>query len=49
VGDNYYVDAVGARGVGMRYLIVNRFGTLGVEEIREPVLIHDVSDVISRL
>ncbi len=49
VGDNYYVDAVGARGVGMRCLIVNRFGTLGVEEIQEPILIHDVSEVIGRL
>jgi len=49
VGDNYYVDAVGARGVGMPYLIVNRFGSLGVEEIQEPILIQDVSEVIGRM
>ncbi len=49
VGDNYYVDAVGARRVGMRCLIVNRFGSLGVEEISEPILIRDVSEVASHL
>ncbi len=49
VGDNYYVDAVGARRVGMRCLIVNRFGTLGVEEIHEPILIRDVTEVVGRL
>jgi len=33
IGDNYYVDAVGSRAAGMKALIVNRFGLLGVEEI----------------
>ena len=46
VGDNYYADAVGARGVGMRALIVNRFGRLGVEEIADQVFIRDVSEVV---
>jgi putative hydrolase of the HAD superfamily len=46
VGDNYYADAVGARGVGMRALIVNRFGRLGVEEIADQLFIRDVSEVV---
>ncbi|MBN1836848.1 MAG: HAD-IA family hydrolase, partial [Spirochaetales bacterium] len=33
VGDNYYDDALGARKVGMRPLIINRYGRLGIEEI----------------
>lgn len=45
VGDNYYVDAVGARAVGMASLIINRFGSLGVEEIRGQTMIRGVSEV----
>jgi putative hydrolase of the HAD superfamily len=45
VGDNYYDDAVGARGVGMGALVVNRFGTLGVEEIADVPIIPDISQV----
>ena len=41
VGDNFYDDALGSRKVGMPALILNRFGTLGVEEIRDcPVIPH---------
>ena len=41
VGDNYYVDTVGARAAGMASLVVNRFGRLGVEEITDaPVIAH---------
>jgi putative hydrolase of the HAD superfamily len=49
VGDNYYVDTVGARGAGMQCLIVNRFGTLGVEEIRDQLFIPDVSRIVDHL
>ena len=49
VGDNYYVDALGARRAGMNCLIVNRFGRLGVEEIAEPLIICDVSEVAGYL
>jgi putative hydrolase of the HAD superfamily len=49
VGDNFYVDAVGARGAGMKCLIVNRFGRVGVEEIAEPIIIGDVSEVAGYL
>lgn len=41
VGDNYYVDTVGARAAGMESIVVNRFGRLGVEEIADaPVVAH---------
>jgi len=41
IGDNYYDDALGSRKVGMQALIVNRFGTLGVEEVEDcPVTAH---------
>jgi putative hydrolase of the HAD superfamily len=45
VGDNYYVDAVGARAVGMDCLIINRFGGLGVEELEGQAILRDVSEV----
>ena len=45
VGDNYYVDAVGARGAGMESVIVNRFGRLGVEEIDDAPIVAHVGEV----
>jgi putative hydrolase of the HAD superfamily len=49
VGDNYYDDAVGAEAVGMRSLIVNRFGSLGVEELTGCRIIADISGILSYL
>ena len=41
IGDNFYDDAIGSRKVGMPAVILNRFGTLGVEEIEDcPVIPH---------
>lgn len=41
VGDNYYDDALGSRKKGMPAVIINRFGTLGIEEIKDfPVIPH---------
>ena len=45
MGDNYYVDAVGARGAGMESVIVNRFGRLGVEEIADAPIVAHVGEV----
>jgi putative hydrolase of the HAD superfamily len=45
VGDNYYIDTVGARGAGMESLIVNRFGRLGVEEIVDAPIVANVGEV----
>lgn len=45
IGDNYYDDAVGSQKVGMPALIINRFGNLGVEEIRDCPIISDISEI----
>ncbi len=47
VGDNYYDDCLGSRKVGMDALIINRFGSLGVEEIDDCHLIHRLSDIFN--
>jgi putative hydrolase of the HAD superfamily len=49
VGDNYYDDAVGARKVGMRPLIINRFGRLGVEEITDCPILSSLEEVFAHL
>jgi len=46
VGDNYYDDVIGSRKVGMHSLVINRFGSLGVEEITHPV-IRNVSEIFN--
>ena len=46
VGDNYYDDALGSRKVGMEPYIINRFGTLGVEEINDCQIINHVADIL---
>ncbi|MFD0589147.1 HAD family hydrolase [Paenibacillus sp. GCM10027627] len=33
VGDNYYDDVLGSAGVGMEAVLINRFGTYGIEEL----------------
>jgi putative hydrolase of the HAD superfamily len=45
VGDNYYDDAVGSRKAGMEAIIVNRFGTLGIEELENCPVIPDVREL----
>ena len=45
IGDNYYDDAVGSRTVGMNALILNRFGKLGVEEIKDCPIIQHISEI----
>jgi putative hydrolase of the HAD superfamily len=41
VGDNYYIDTVGARAAGMASVVVNRFGRQGVEEVADvPIITH---------
>jgi len=49
VGDNYYDDAVGCRKLGMRPLIVNRFGRLGIEEVTDCPVITSLSQVLQHL
>jgi putative hydrolase of the HAD superfamily len=45
VGDNYYDDAVGSRKAGMDTIIVNRFGSLGVEELENCPVICDIREL----
>ena len=45
VGDNYYDDAVGCRRLGMRPVIVNRFGRLGMEEVTDCDVITCLGDL----
>jgi putative hydrolase of the HAD superfamily len=49
VGDNYYDDALGSKKVGMTALIINRYGSLGVEEIKDCPIISDISDIFNFL
>jgi HAD superfamily hydrolase (TIGR01549 family) len=49
VGDNYYDDAVGCRRAGMQALIINRYGRLGTEEIRDCDFISGLSDLLALL
>lgn len=45
VGDNYYDDAVGASAAGMRTLLINPPGRLGIEELKFPDVIESIQDV----
>ncbi len=49
VGDNYYVDTVGARAAGMASVVVNRFGRQGVEELSDVPIIAHVGEIASWL
>jgi putative hydrolase of the HAD superfamily len=49
VGDNYYDDAVGARGAGMEPLILNRYGRFGIEEIGDCGIIQNLTEVLGYL
>ena len=47
IGDNYYDDALGSRKIGMPAIIINRFGSLGVEEIEDCPVIGNLSDLFN--
>jgi putative hydrolase of the HAD superfamily len=49
IGDNYYDDTLGSDKVGMRSLIINRFGRFGVEELENQELIENISGVLDYL
>ncbi len=49
IGDNYYDDAIGSRKVGMKALIINRFGNLGVEEIKDCPILGHISEIFNFL
>jgi putative hydrolase of the HAD superfamily len=45
VGDNYYDDVVGSAKVGMQSLLINRFGTLGIEELKGVRTISSIQEI----
>lgn len=47
VGDNYYDDAVGSRAAGIDCLIINRYGSFGVEELDDCRIIPDIRSLLS--
>ena len=49
VGDNYYDDCLGSRKVGMSAVIVNRYGSLGIEEVDDCPVIHDLTGIFDYL
>ncbi|MDI3298114.1 MAG: HAD family hydrolase [Bacillota bacterium] len=49
VGDNYYDDVVGARSVGAKAVLLNRFDRLGVEEVNDCLVIHDLRQLLDLL
>lgn len=49
VGDNYYDDVVGASGVGMRTILINSPGLLGIEETGYGYVAEDIRGVMRYL
>ncbi|GIP21899.1 HAD family hydrolase [Paenibacillus sp. J22TS3] len=45
IGDNYYDDVIGSSRVGMEALLINRFGQLGIEEIRHGHTIKSIQEL----
>lgn len=43
VGDNYYDDGIGSMKIGMDFVIVNPYGVLGVEELKDCSIVPDIS------
>lgn len=42
VGDNYYDDVVGSRKIGMDAVVINRFGSVGIEELSGITIIENI-------
>lgn len=49
VGDNYYDDFIGAEKAGIKAVIINRFGQLGIEELTDISPINNTEDVLDLL
>lgn len=49
VGDNYYDDVIGSERAGMQSYLINRFGTLGIEELDSVQLISSIQELPQRL
>jgi len=49
VGDNYYDDVVGSRQAGMDCLLINPYGTRGIEELNYDRVISSIREVAAYL
>lgn len=49
VGDNYYDDVVGSKKVGLKTLLINRFGYKGIEELQHPHVVESINKLPSLL
>lgn len=49
IGDNYYDDAIGSAKAGIDCILVNPYGTLGMEEIKNIEIIPSVAELESVL
>ena len=47
IGDNYYDDVIGASKVGMKCLLINPYGRIGIEELDYPHVIKDIRDILN--
>jgi len=48
IGDNFYDDVIGSSRVGMNSVLINRFGTFGIEEIEHFIIsgINELPDLL---
>lgn len=49
IGDNYYDDVVGSREIGMPCLLINAYGSRGIEELSHRPVISGIRDVVAYL
>jgi len=49
VGDNYYDDVIGAAKAGIKTVLINRFGKLGIEEIQVPYIVENTLELFDLL
>ncbi|PLR75759.1 haloacid dehalogenase [Bacillus sp. V3-13] len=47
VGDNYYDDVIGAEKAGIKTVLLNRFGKLGIEEIQGCPIFENTNELFS--
>ncbi|WP_391570698.1 HAD family hydrolase [Cohnella sp.] len=49
IGDNYYDDVAGSQKIGMHCLLINAYGSLGIEELSYRPVIAGIGDVAAYL
>lgn len=49
IGDNYYDDVLGSQRVGMDSILINPYGKLGIEEVKNVPIIRNVDELTNQL